>query len=335
MTTNQIKLSYVMTTYNKLPYLKEAMSRLIANLQPDEEIVVTDGASTDGTVEYLSELYQQGKIHQFISEPDKGEAHGLNKGMLIAKGELIKIITDDDVFYYPAIQECKKFMQENLDVDILSGNLGLISIATHFEYISILKQYEFFFKYWLSEKINSCFFCGLPILIRKNRISKLGLFDTSFIHVDLEYSMRITNLKANIAWSTSVMVVAFTNINSNSQSVKEEIRDKEMNRINSFYENSSLIYEINQSKQNKLPTLIKLFIKLTNKLKKNFCKIKKTSQNLSIQSLTAIVTENEQWDVTFESMYPSIVDIFDECDKFLSNYNMKYKNTFLYKNQII
>ena len=106
---NEIKLSYLITTRNKLPYLKEALGRLIKNAGEDEEIVVADGSSTDGTKEYLSQLYQNGKIHKFISEPDQNEAHGFNKCFVMARGELLKVVSDDDVFYYPAIRECKKF----------------------------------------------------------------------------------------------------------------------------------------------------------------------------------------------------------------------------------
>ena len=115
-----ITLSYVLTTRNKLPYLKEVMKRLLENIESDEEIVITDGASTDGTVEYLTDLYTQGKIHHFISEPDNGESHGFNKGILLASGELIKLLTDDDVFYYAGIQECKTYMLENKSLNILN-----------------------------------------------------------------------------------------------------------------------------------------------------------------------------------------------------------------------
>ena len=60
---DKYNLSYVLTTRNKLPYLKEVMTRLIENVQDDEEIVVVDGASTDGSVEYLKNQFEKGHIH--------------------------------------------------------------------------------------------------------------------------------------------------------------------------------------------------------------------------------------------------------------------------------
>ena len=96
-----VNLSWIITTRNKLAFLKEVLHRLLSDLHEDEEIIVVDGASTDGTVEYLTELHRQGLIHHFLSEPDHGEAEGFNKGMLLANGRLIKILTDDDAFYLP------------------------------------------------------------------------------------------------------------------------------------------------------------------------------------------------------------------------------------------
>jgi glycosyltransferase involved in cell wall biosynthesis len=56
------RISYVVTTYNKLPYLKQVLERLIAARLSDEEIVVTDGGSKDGTPDYLRGLYEAGQI---------------------------------------------------------------------------------------------------------------------------------------------------------------------------------------------------------------------------------------------------------------------------------
>ena len=43
----QYTLSYVLTTFNKLDYLKITLPLLIEARKPDEEIVVVDGGSTD------------------------------------------------------------------------------------------------------------------------------------------------------------------------------------------------------------------------------------------------------------------------------------------------
>ncbi|WP_295676193.1 glycosyltransferase, partial [uncultured Mucilaginibacter sp.] len=91
-------ISYIIATRNRLPLLKITLQKLIGELQPNEEIVVVDANSNDGAKEYLQKLFDEGKIHQFVSEPDRNQAHGWNKAILMAKGTLIKKIIDDDVF---------------------------------------------------------------------------------------------------------------------------------------------------------------------------------------------------------------------------------------------
>ena len=88
-------ISYLISTRNRLPHLKITLAKLIAELQPDEEVVVVDGNSTDGAKEYLQQLFEQGKIHQFVSESDRNQAHGWNKAMLMANGTIIKKIIEN------------------------------------------------------------------------------------------------------------------------------------------------------------------------------------------------------------------------------------------------
>src|ERR1035437_707686 len=121
-------LSYILSTYNKLAYLKVTIPILIDSLDEDDELIVIDGDSQDGTKEYLGKLYQENKKFSFISEKDKGEAHGFNKGVLLANCDLIKIITDDDAFNYPVIKKCKDFMALHPEIDIMAGNTGGIRV---------------------------------------------------------------------------------------------------------------------------------------------------------------------------------------------------------------
>lgn len=229
--SKKIKLSFILTTYNKLSYLKITLPLLISARKEDEEIVIADGGSTDGTVEYLIELLKEGKIQAFLSEKDYGEAHGTNKAILLSKGELVKIITDDDIFSFRIINECKQFMLENKETDIIGfdGYGCSSSNKLSFQKSKYIEGY-----YLWQENKKPFIFCGLSFMIRKMSLSYLGLFNTKFKMIDLEYSLRISTSKTNIAFHTGFGFVAIANPDSNSVKFNALI-EKERQKIHQMY----------------------------------------------------------------------------------------------------
>lgn len=209
-----IELSYVLTTYNKLSYLKVAMKCLLENVQSDEEIVVIDGASTDGTTHYLQKLYNEGKIQKFISEPDKCEAHGFNKGFLLARGKLIKIITDDEAYYYPAIKACKDYMLLHPKIDVLGSNTAVTYLSKQKE-INVITYYQDDFFRWKNGNIKNFAFCMTPVMIRKSSLALTGLLNIKIKIIDFEWTLRVTDI-INLAWYTGFPVINV--INNQSQS---------------------------------------------------------------------------------------------------------------------
>jgi glycosyltransferase involved in cell wall biosynthesis len=200
------KLSYIIATRNRLPFLKIALEKLLSILKTDEEIVVVDGDSTDGAKEYLQQLFVQGKIHQLISEPDYNQAHGWNKALLMAKGIIIKKIIDDDVHSYAAIRNCSDFMLNNPQVDICISNCLITDLEApqNIQTTGRLKYY----KDWKAGKTLCFTFSDVYMLIRKSSLAYLGLFDTQFAMLDWEYSLRCSYLKANIVYYTGYNSIA-------------------------------------------------------------------------------------------------------------------------------
>ncbi len=207
------KLTFLLSTYNKVTYLRQVLERLIPNCIHGDEIIVIDGGSNDGTVKYLGELLNQGLITAFISESDYGEAHGFNKGILMARGELIKFISDDDAFYWSGINLCRDFMLDNPHIDILSSDGGFFDWR-HRNLIQASVYKNNYLNYKFHGKPFN--FCGLGLFIRRTSIPLLGLFDTNFMRVDAEYSLRVTSGKAQLAWCSNPLWLRILNPSSNS-----------------------------------------------------------------------------------------------------------------------
>ncbi|RAK65775.1 glycosyltransferase [Hymenobacter edaphi] len=209
--TPEIRLSYYITTFNKLPYLKVALQDLIDNRKPDEEIVVADGGSKDGTPEWLAELLAAGKIQHFITAPDRGEAHGVNRALMACRGTVLKWINDDDVFCYPAIEECKQFLLDNPEYDVIGADGYDNYTGQELELVTHLPH----FNKWKAEKEPFGFY-GPGLMLRRSALTLIGLTHALSRFVDNEYTYRITSLPIKMAWYRKPVFVRIINPDSNT-----------------------------------------------------------------------------------------------------------------------
>ena len=70
------------------------------------EHLIIDGASTDGTPEWLAELQAAGKIESYISEPDAGIYDAMNKGIRLARGKVLYFLNAGDVLTGASLEDC-------------------------------------------------------------------------------------------------------------------------------------------------------------------------------------------------------------------------------------
>ena len=190
-----MNLSYIIVTFNKLPYLKTALAEVLAHKKDDEEIIVVDGGSADGTLAYLQELLKRGTI-QFVSEPDLGQSHAINKGMLMAHGTLIKILNDDDTYYFNEIHACKKFMLEHPEIDALGSN-GVQHDGKEYH-----REEDFLM--WKTLPCHPFQIAEQGLLLRRSSIAVFGLADTASRFWEGDFTLRLTSGKARLAWYTGI-----------------------------------------------------------------------------------------------------------------------------------
>jgi glycosyltransferase involved in cell wall biosynthesis len=111
-------LSFVIPTRNQARFLRQCIDGCIAQAVGDSEILVVDGASTDDTVAVL-ESY--GDRIRWVSERDSGQSDAINKGVRMARGEIVAWINSDD--YYAGPHVIARLLQElTSDCDIVYGD---------------------------------------------------------------------------------------------------------------------------------------------------------------------------------------------------------------------
>jgi glycosyltransferase involved in cell wall biosynthesis len=89
-----MKVSIITIVRNAERYVERTVRSVLAQDYPDREYIFIDGGSTDGTLARIEAFRQS--IDVLVSEPDKGISDAWNKGLAIAKGEIIGLLNAGD-----------------------------------------------------------------------------------------------------------------------------------------------------------------------------------------------------------------------------------------------
>lgn len=117
---NNPLVSIITVVYNGEKHLEQTINSVIHQSYPHFEYIIIDGKSTDKTLEIIAKY--QSKITTVVSEKDNGIYSAMNKGLALAKGEVIAILNADDYYYEKTIElVVQEFIKSN--ADIVFGNL--------------------------------------------------------------------------------------------------------------------------------------------------------------------------------------------------------------------
>ena len=102
MEKHSIKISIITVVYNGEETLEQTIQSVLNQTYKNIEYIIIDGGSTDGTLDIIRK-YEQ-KISFWVSEKDNGLYDAMNKGIRVAKGEIIGMINSDDWYELNAFE---------------------------------------------------------------------------------------------------------------------------------------------------------------------------------------------------------------------------------------
>jgi glycosyltransferase involved in cell wall biosynthesis len=115
-------VSIVTPSYNQGRYIEETIQSVLNQDYPRIEHIVVDGGSTDET---LSILRRYPHLH-WISGPDRGQSHAINKGFQIAKGEVVAWLNSDDTYLHGAVKTAVETLDRSKGRYVVMGRCPFI-----------------------------------------------------------------------------------------------------------------------------------------------------------------------------------------------------------------
>ncbi len=118
-------VSIIICVRNGMPHVREAVESVRAQSYGNYELVIQDGASTDGTREYLESLTGFPAI-SVVSEPDAGQGQGFNRAVKRCRGAIIGSVDADNRMQPGAIASAVRAFHAHPDAAVVYGACNMI-----------------------------------------------------------------------------------------------------------------------------------------------------------------------------------------------------------------
>lgn len=120
------KVSLITVTFNSGKTLRDTIESVIKQDYPNIEYIIVDGMSEDNTMDIVKAYSKHFPI-KWLSEPDKGLYDAMNKGIKIAKGDVVGIINSDDFYHRSdAISKVANEFNMNPSIDCIFADVRYV-----------------------------------------------------------------------------------------------------------------------------------------------------------------------------------------------------------------
>lgn len=173
------RISIITVVYNGEKTIEKTIQSVLAQTYPNIEYIIIDGKSSDGTMDIVFKYAD--KISTLVSEKDHGIYDAMNKGISLAKGDIIGLLNADDFYEPDAIENIVSYYMPGYNAyygairNIEENSVSFVSNTTD-----------------NLEKLSRGMVVNHPAMfVNKEVYEKLGSFNTSYkIVADWDFTLR-------------------------------------------------------------------------------------------------------------------------------------------------
>lgn len=187
-----LSISIVTPSLNQGRFIERTIQSVLDQGYRALDYIVCDGGSIDQTPEILAHFAEQITV---VSEPDRGQADAVNKGIRATSGEVIGWLNSDDVYLPDAVRRVAEFLAARPEVDVAYGDALLIDAAGE-----VVGTY--YTEPWSAHRlVDRCILSQPAVFFRRRVVDQNGLLDERLnLCMDYEYWLRLAAGGATFAY---------------------------------------------------------------------------------------------------------------------------------------
>ena len=179
------RISIITPSFNQAAFLERTILSVLEQDYPNLEYIVIDGGSTDGSVDIIRKYENQ--LAFWVSEPDRGQSHALNKGLQRATGEWVGWQNSDDIYYPGAFMKVAQAAIRYPKAELIIGDINLID-----ELDQIVRELRYVRPTYESLLAEGMILANQAAFWRRDLHARIGWLDESLHYgFDYEWFLRV------------------------------------------------------------------------------------------------------------------------------------------------
>lgn len=222
-------VSIITPSYNRAGFINLCLDSVAAQSYKNVEHIVVDGGSSDGTIEILRHYEKRSNL-RWISEKDEGMYHAINKGIALARGDVIAYLNTDDAYFPWSVETALSRLLSG--ASIVYGDLCLIKSGDGRNDLSYLQFYKEF-----DQRFYTHFgtIAQPTVFFKRELVGQLGKFDTTYkLLGDCDFWLRCAS-RGYIPQKIEEILAVQVDHQATLREVHENLLRQEFSRLRSQY----------------------------------------------------------------------------------------------------
>ncbi len=234
-----MKVSIVISTYNRSNLLREAVESVLAQTYSPLEVIVVDDGSTDDTAAVMAAY--AGRV-QYIRQDNAGVSAARNRGFAAAQGDLIGFLDDDDIFLPQKIERQVALLAAQPELGLVHCRYYIMgSDGTYLSKVGLLPSGEV-----LEQLVCQNFLWMSGPLIRRERLEAAGGFDPALSSA-ADYDLWVRIAGAGYPFGCVQEPVGAYRVHANSMVTNMALTEREvLISLNRFFGHTDLPLQLQQ-----------------------------------------------------------------------------------------